>query len=697
MSHRRSTAAAVAALLGSAASPAVQSQSAAAGPRPPTAELDAVTVTARPFPSALFDLADPVDVLEGRELFVRTRPTLGETLANEVGVSSTYFGPNASAPIIRGLGGFDIRLLNNGLGVVDASAASPDHAVALSPLAVDRVEVVRGPAAIMYGGNAVGGVVNTIDGRIAREAPLKPFSGMADYRYNSANNGNDGAARIDIGNRLGVLHFDGFSTNSKELKIPGNAWTPAAQALRGEPGPSGILPNSQGESWGGGIGGSLMLGERGYAGVSYSRFDTNYGTVAEPDVTIDLKQTSWNFAGELRDTVPGLDALRLKYGYNSYTHTEFEGATPGTTFDSSGFNLRVEGQHRPIGRVNGAVGIDAANIRFSATGEEAFVPSSRTRTFGGFLYEELPYGPWKFSGGLRVSGVSADSQEFAAAGRPAYSRNFTPWSGALGALYSFNPNWSLAGNLSYTQRAPTTQELYADGPHTATGQFEVGNPDFNLVKSTAVDLTLRQRSGPWSSSIGAFYNRFSDFITLLPNGVLRNPDTRGVVDPSTATPDELAEALPQFNYTQVPARFWGFEAQVGFPLWRSGANLVAANLQADYVNATNLDTGQPLPLIPPFRFGSTFTFQRDALSIALGGIFAAAQNRVPDLETTTAGYANVFITGMYRFKPARGPAWEVFVQGANLLNQTIRYSTSTLRDIAPLGQRAVIVGVRASF
>jgi iron complex outermembrane receptor protein len=325
------------------------------------------------------------------------------------------------------------------------------------------------------------------------------------------------------------------------------------------------------------------------------------------------------------------------------------------------------------------------------------VPSNRTRTFGAFLYEELPYGPWKFSGGLRVSGVSADSQEFTAAGRPGYSRSFTPWSGALGALYSFDKTWSLAGNLSYTQRAPTTQELYADGPHIATGQFEVGNPEFTLVKSTAMDLTLRQRSGPWSSSIGAFYNRFSDFITLLPNGVLRNAETRAVIDPSTATGDELAEALPQFNYAQVPARFWGFEGQVGFPLWRSGANVFAANLQADYVNATNRDTNQPLPLIPPFRFGSTLSFQRDALSIALGGLFAARQGRVPELESTTPGYANVFVTANYRFKPTNGPAWELFVQGTNLLDQTIRYSTSTLRDIAPLGRRAVIVGVRASF
>lgn len=696
MLARRSIPAAVAAMLGTAAAPPVQSQS-APPPNAAATSLEAVTVTARPFPSALFDLADPVDLLEGRKLFERTRPTLGETLANEVGVSSTYFGPNASAPIIRGLGGFDIRVLSNGLGVVDASPNSPDHAVALSPLAVDRIEVVRGPAAVMYGGNAVGGVVNTIDGRIAREAPEKLFTAVGDYRYNSANNGNDGATRVTLGNRVGVLSFDGFSTNAKDLKIPGNAWTSTAQALRGEAGPVGTLPNSSGQSWGGGIGGSLMLGDRGYAGVSYSRFDTNYGTVAEPDVRIDLKQDTWNFAGELRDTVPGLSALRVKYGYTSYTHTELASGTPGTTFDSQGFNLRVEGQHRPIGRVNGAIGLDAANIRFSATGDEAFVPSSRTRTFGAFLYEELPYGPWKFSGGLRVSGVNADSQPFDAAGRPGYSRSFTPWSGALGALYSFSKTWSLAGNLSYTQRAPTTQELYADGPHIATGQFEVGNPDFNVVKSTAVDLTLRQRSGPWSSSLGAFYNRFSDFITLLPNGVLRSPETRALVDPVTATPEELASALPQFNYTQVPARFWGFEAQVGFPLWRSGANVLAAGLQADYVNATNLDNGQPLPLIPPFRFGSTFTFQRDAFSIALGGLFAARQGRVPDLESTTAGYANVFVTANYRFKPMRGPAWELFVQGTNLLDQTIRYSTSTLRDIAPLGQRAVVVGVRASF
>lgn len=696
MSFSRSLAA-VAALVGTAASPPASSQSAPPAARPAPTELAPVVVTARPFPSALFDLADPVGVLDGRDLLLRAKPTLGETLANEVGVSSTYFGPNASRPIIRGLGGFDIRLLNNGIGIVDASAASPDHAVAASPFSVDRVEVVRGPATIMYGGNAVGGVVNTIDGRIAQEPLAKPFNGAVDWRFNSANDGQDTAARVDLGNRNFVLHLDGFMTNARDLRIPGDAWSPFAQAQRGERGPQGILPNSSGESYGGGVGGSVMLGDRGYAGVSYSKFDTSYGTVAEPDVTIKLRQDAWNFAGELRDTIPFLNALRVKYGYTSYTHTEFEGNEPGTVFDSNGFNLRVEGQHVNLGPVRGAVGIEAANLKFSATGAEAFVPSTRTRTFAGFLYEELPYGPWLFSAGLRVSGVDVEAAEFTQAGRPASSRSFTPWGGAVGAIYNFDKAWSLAGNFSYTQRAPTTQELYADGPHTATGQFEVGDPNFKLVKSTAFDLTLRQKSGLYSGSIGAFYNRFSDFITLLPAGVLRSGETRQVLDPATAAPEELAEALPQFNYTQVAARFYGFEGQLGFPLYQWGANLFTMNLQADYVNAKNLDNGQPLPLIPPLRFGATFGYQRDALTVRIGGIFAADQNRVPALESTTAGYTNLFANASYRIKVANSTAVEAFVQGTNLLDETIRYSTSQLRDIAPLGRRAVIVGLRASF
>ncbi len=689
-------AAAVALLVGGYAQEAI-AQGAAAEPQP----LPPTVVTASPLGSDLFSSVDPVNVLQGQGLQLRRQPTLGETVGQEVGVSSTYFGPNASRPIIRGLGTFDIRVLNNGLGIIDASAASPDHAVAVSPFAAERVEVVRGPATVMYGGNAIGGVVNTIDGRIAQEGMLKPVDGVADYRYGGANYLSAGGLRLNAGNQAFVLHVDGYATKNQDLRIPGSAWTSTVQAQRGEAGPSGRLPNSQGDSDTVGIGGSVMLGGKGYAGVSYSQFNTTYGTVAEPDVTIELKQDAWNFAGELRDTVPGLRALRAKYSYTDYRHTEFEGSEAGTVFKSNGYNLRIEGLHRPVGPLTGAVGLEIVDFKFSALGAEAFLPDTKTSSAAGFIYEELPYGPWKFSFGGRASSVKVEASEFAQAGLPADSRSFTPWSAAVGAFYSFSEAWGLGANVSYTQRAPTFQELYADGPHIATNAFEVGDRSLGNVTSTAVDVTLKRRGQFFTSSLGVFYNAFSNYIAQFPTGIFRNPEDRSVtpdaapiVDPDTG---EEVVPLEQFDYRQVKARFYGVEAEARFPIWNQAGNLVTMALQADYVNATDRSNGQALPFIPPFRFGATLGFQRERFTAAVGGLVAAAQNRVPQFQTTTPGYSNVFASASYAFKLGDAATLEAFLQATNLLDETIRYSTSNLKDIAPAGRRAVMAGLRGTF
>ena len=664
-------------------------------PLPPT------VVTATPLGSELFYSVDPVNVLEGQGLRLRQQPTIGETVGQEVGVSQTWFGPNASRPIIRGLGTFDIRVLNNGLGIIDASAASPDHAVAVSPFAAERVEVVRGPATVMYGGNAIGGVVNTIDGRIAQEGLTKPADGAVEYRYGGANYLSAGGMRLNAGSQAFVLHADAYGTSNKNLRIPGSAWTSTVQNQRGDAGPSGQLPNSQGDSEAYGLGGSVMLGDKGYAGVSYSQFKTNYGTVVEPDVTIDLKSEAWNFAGELRDTIPGLRALRVKYGYTDYQHTEFEGSTAGTVFKSDGYNLRVEGLHQPVGPFTGAVGLEVVDFKFSAQGAEAFLPNTKTNSIAGFVYEELPYGPWKFSFGGRVASVDVDANAFEQAGLPADSRSFTPWSAAAGVFYAFNKAWGLGTNVSYTQRAPTFQELYADGAHIATNQFEVGDRTLNNVKSTAIDLTLKRQGPDLTGSLGVFYNAFSNYVALFPTGIFRDPEDRSVtpdatpiVDPATG---EEIQPIEQFDYRQVKARFYGVEAEARFPIWRHAASVVTLGLQADYVNATNRSNGQPLPFIPPFRVGATVEYQRERFTASIGGLFAAAQNRVPQFQTTTPGYANVFANAAYSFKVGTLVTAEAFLQATNLLDQTIRYSTSNLKDIAPAGRRAVMAGVRAAF
>ena len=262
---------------------------------------------------------------------------------------------------------------------------------------------------------------------------------------------------------------------------------PSVQAARDEPGPTGRLPNSQGDSQNVGLGATAFLDRNGYLGVSFSQFTTNYGTVAEPDVTIDLKQQAWNLAGELRDTVAGMKALRVKAGYSDYSHTEYEGSAAGTVFESTGWNFRLEGLHDRIGPFEGAIGVEAARVDFSALGEEAFVPSSRTANLAGFVYEEMREGAWKFSFGGRLESVKIDAQPFAATGAPADSVSFTPWSASIGGFHSFSREWGLGANVQYTQRAPTSQELFADGAHVATNQYEVGDRGLGKVASTSVD------------------------------------------------------------------------------------------------------------------------------------------------------------------------------------------------------------------
>jgi iron complex outermembrane receptor protein len=677
--HRISIRAAVAA---AAALPAVAQAQAG-----PTA-LAPVVVTANPVGGNVLELIEPVNQLHGAALRERRQPTLGETLNGEPGVSSTYFGPNSSRPVIRGLGGFDIRVLSNGVGVLDASASSPDHAVAVEPLTLDRVEVVRGPAAVMYGGNAVGGVVNAIDGRIPREGLKQPLGGVLDGTYNSVNNGRGGIARLDAGNDRFALRADVFRRDNDLLRLPGYAWTPAVQAQRGETGPSGKLANSQGEAWGGALGGSVLF-RNGYTGLAYSQYDTDYGVVAEPDVTIRLKQRRGDLAGELRDLGGTITGVRYRLGYSDYNHQEIGGdGTVGTTFENKGYNARVELQHGKLGPFTGAFGVEALGFRLSASGDEAFLPATRTQSYAAFAYEEMPMDKGRLMFGLRAGYVSVEADSYAPTGAPSQSRSFAPVSGAAGVFWPVAGTLGVAANLSYTERAPTYQELYADGPHIATAQFEVGNPNLGMVRSTAVDLALKSETGPVTGSVGVFYNRFRNFLALEPTGLFRNPETRAVVDPAL-DPDALPEAV----YQGVPARFYGFEAQIAVPV----ATWWKVTVQGDYTHATNTQTGQPLPYIPPLRAGAGVVYEREGFRAGLTALAAAAQDRVPQFVTTTAGYVNVTVVAAYRFDAGPVAKMEAFVQANNLLDQTIRYSTSTLKDIAPAGARAVVVGLRGTF
>lgn len=334
--------------------PAVLAQSAATAPQ--LAELPTVVVTANPLGSGLFDLVPPVSVLGGRELSLRRESTLGETLNGLPGVSSTYFGPNAGRPVIRGLDADRVRLMQNGLGMLDVSALSPDHAVPLDPLVIDQVEVVRGPAALLYGGSAVGGVVNALDNRIPQE-PISGSAGRAETRFGGPDNQRSGSAVLEGGNGVLAVHADVFQRTSDDLKIPEFARSSRLRAQSPQADePRGRLRNSSASADGGALGASLTF-DRGYAGLAYSGYNSEYGTVAEEDVRIDMKSKRWDFAGEMRDIGTVITRVKVRLGYTDYEHQELEAGQVATTFLNKGREGTLEAAHGKFGPVTGVFGV----------------------------------------------------------------------------------------------------------------------------------------------------------------------------------------------------------------------------------------------------------------------------------------------------------------------------------------------------
>lgn len=688
-------------------SASAQAQTAGTTPAVPetATELPQVVVTGNPLGSELFELAPPVSVLGGQELLLQRRSTLGETLSGLPGVSATSFGPNASRPVIRGLDGDRIRILNNGGAMLDASSLSFDHAVAIDPLVMDRAEVVRGPATLFYGGSAVGGVVNVIDNRIPQSA-LQGATGRTEARLGGAEREKSGAAVFEAGNGNIALHADVYSRDTDDLRISGFARSSRLRAQDPQPSEAaGVLPNSAARSRGGALGASHTW-TGGYVGLSYAGFDHRYGTVAEPDVTIDMASRRWDLAGEARDLGRLITGVKFRLGHTDYRHTELDAGTPATEFRNRGHDLRVEAMHGRIGPLQGAVGMQWTDFDFSALGDEAFVPSTGTASRALFAYEEMRIGRLKLSFGgrherteVRSRGGGPDDPD---TGFPRFdppqSRAFNGVSGALGAVYSLTPALALAVNGAYTERAPTFYELYANGPHAATGAYEVGNSRFGKEKSRALDIALRMKSARHSGSIGVFHNRFSNFITLFNSGNTRTEE--GELNPAedplnpgfTASGEDI---LPELVYRAVPARFRGFEAEGRFRVLEQIGTLDLL-LKLDYVRADDRSSGLPLPRIAPRRFGAGLNYRLDRLGARVDVTHVSGQDTVAANELPTDGYTTVNAALSYRIR-MQGVNLETFLRGVNLLNEEARNHVSFIKDIAPLGRRSLQLGIRGRF
>ncbi len=631
----------------------------------------------------------PVSALGPNDLIERGQTTLGETLQGLPGVSSTYFGPNASRPIIRGLDGDRIRVLNNSASSLDASALSYDHAVPLDVLSTERIEVLRGSAALLYGGSAVGGVVNVIDNRIPREA-MSGVSGKVQVQGATGNAERSVAGMTEAGNDRWALHVDGFDRRTGDVRVP----VELACSKPGSPASARRICNSASDSRGGAIGASTFW-DHGYLGASVNTYQSNYGTVAEDEVTIGMKTTRYALEGQVRN-LPGVwDSLKARLSHTDYRHTEFEGAEAGTVFANKGQDLRIEARHRPLAGWHGVLGAQLESSRFSAVGEEAFAPFSRTRSQALFVHEERPTSWGQFNAGARWESVSVQSL-----GNPLVDRfdesmgtkKFTPFSLAAGAVYPLSSDWRLTGNGALTQRAPKDYELYANGPHVATHAWEVGSSTLGLEKSKSLDLGLHWQQGPNRMAVTAFASRFSHYIGLMNTGEFK--DGEGVV----AQASDVG-ALPVQRYEGVRASFQGLEVNGRQRLWQRGSTL-DLDWRADSVRATNDSTGEPLPRVAPLRVGATLVYAQGPWTAKLGADAYAAQRRVPAGSVATPSYTLVNASVAYR-QTLDNAVLHWFARLDNLTDQ-LAYSassilTSTAFGKSPLPGRSVKLGVMLSF
>ncbi|MFT6106975.1 MAG: iron complex outermembrane receptor protein [Rickettsiales bacterium] len=662
--------------------------------------LNPVIVTANPLGLSSDRLTQSVTLLEGKDLHRKLQPTIGETLAGEPGIRSTYFGPGASRPVIRGLGGDQINILQNGINNMDASSNSADHNLAIDPLSVERIEIIRGPSALLYGSKAVGGVVNIIDNRIPDQPIPEKATGATDFKYNSVNNERSGSILLEGGLGNYAWHINGFKRTTDDIDIPGYARSSNARSeepLDGDEAEErGAINNSQSDSDGVTVGISRFF-DKGYFGVSLTNYETNYGIVGhgghhddhgddhgdehggeDADVRIGMKQRRFDLAGLYKDPSEYIKAIKYKFGFSDYEHTEFEGQEIGTTFENRGYDSRVEFTHNKFGIFEGAFGLQSNRSDFSASGEEAFVPPSNTHTNSAFILEEVPLGDLKLQIGGRLDYQEINVDKVASF-ENVESRNDLAGSASLGFVYDLPKDYSAAISTSYTQRAPNSQELYSNGEHLATETFEVGNQDLDVQKSVGIDLSLRKNSGFLSGEVSLFYNNFQNFIAL------------------NATGEEDHDSdLPIYNYVNMPAEFYGAEVKAMFDAYDKNKHKVNFEIRGDYLEARNRSTSEHLPRISPARVGGSAIYDYNKVGLRLDVDYTFAQNNVADEEVPTEGY--VMLNARTDYQINLGPTSSIlYLNATNLLDQEARNHVSFLKDNIPLPGRSFMVGIKTLF
>lgn len=694
----------------------------AAWAQAPAAPLDQIVVHASPFGHSADRLVQPIEVLEGEALHRRLRGSIGDLLDGLPGIANASFGAGVGRPVIRGQGGPRLQVLDNGINSMDASAISADHAVALDPLNADQVEVIKGPATLIYGGGASAGIVNVVDDRFA-ERPQAGLRLRGLFAQGSNASERNAALRVQQGDENWQFGARYALRDAGDFAIPGYGIRLTDAQVDGsepdfEPGvPWNRLDNSRlrTESYGASV---VRYGARGMLGVSLGRFETDYGIPSAGNshghdhdhdhghdhehghshdgVRIDMAQTRLDLRGLLDAPLAGFERLEVRLGVNDYRHLEVEpSGRLGTRFDVQETEARVALTHRPWGAWQGVAGTQLSYRDFEAVGAEAFVPPVLTRGVGLFLVEGREVAGLRVELGARVDSVWHQPSQ----GQP--STRYTPLALSAGVIKDLDHHLHLRVNAQRAQRAPSAEELYAFGPHLATLSFERGNLDLDVETAHSLDIELSRDHGRWTWSLGAFYNRVDDYVLLEEVDAGLNADGSG-----TPRADGIADRVTEsgrfdshgelllVDVTQSDAEFWGFEARAGYRLIDRAGLQLDVDVFGDTLRARRVDDGSDLPRIAPARWGAGAEARYGDWQAGLRYQRVTRQDRHGRLETATPGHDLLAADLGYAL-----PAWRhlratVYLQGRNLLDEKVRSASSYLKDIAPAPGRSVHAGIR---
>lgn len=628
--------------------------------------------------SSLYDEVPTARMWEIEQVQNSGTASLGETLNGQLGIASTNFGPNAGRPVIRGLNGDRIKILQNGIGFVDASSASDDHAVAMDPFMSDGVELVRGPMTLLYGASSIGGIVNVTNSRIH-----KTFSEGRVIELGSQFSSNSGSTAIGVKSDYGwndkwMIHIDGTQRKQGLSAIPNFSRSSGSRLSDPqEPELKYRIQNSENRvaTLGGGL---SYIGSKLKVGLSAQTYAQEYGTVAEPDVKIHMRQNRYDFDGSYFPKLKMIREIRTKAAITQYAHDELEDGNTGTRFNVSGAEARSEVIHQIGTNLHGIAGIQFTESHFRAKGSEAYLPSTRTVQAAPFVFEEFDLGEHKLDLSGRIEFHRLDiASDLTSTNRQL--KNFETASIASTFVSQLKADQTLALNLSYNERAPTFQELYAYGVHMATGTFETGNANLQTEKSYSGEISYKKSSVRSSTEFNLFSQWFDQYIQLEKSGLV-----------------DAASGLDVLKYSGVTAQIYGLELEnrhlVGH--WMNSQWTLFE--RADYLIGINRSSGQSLSRMTPGRITVGFETKRDQWKSDLSAQYVFYQNRIGVNESQTPGYCRVDMGTSRQFLFDQHSV-ELYGRIQNLLNQEIRQHVSLLKDLAPAPGRNFMVGLRALF